>query len=130
MVRVDNGAEYPLVLHDVSKGDRPITRLTLEKTLPLETLKLTQKDSITYYGFADDAGPGSYRRAQTDLRFVDIRPFRRHYRAPAGGGGGGFGGGQEQLASLEELVSRERYILNGTLRLARNQAAKREHRSP
>jgi hypothetical protein len=123
MVRVNNGSEYPLILHDASKGDKPATRLTLEKTLPLESLKLTQKDSLTYYAFAEDTGPGTYRRTQSDLRFVDIRPFRRRYRAPAGTGGEGFGGGQEQLASLEELVSRERYILNGTLRLARSRVA-------
>jgi hypothetical protein len=134
--QVNNGQEYPLVLRDVaseqpdepsggaeknkSGGLQSVTNMELEKILPLEHFELTQKDSITYYAFAEDNVPGGPRRAQTDLQFIDIRPFRRLYRAAQGGfGGGGGGGGGPQLASLEELISRERFILNRTLRIAR-----------
>jgi hypothetical protein len=96
-----------------------VTRLQLEKLLPLEHFELTQKDSITYYAFAEDNPPGGPRRVQTDLQFIDIRPFRRLYRSVEGGRGGGGGGGGPQLASLEELISRERFVLNRTLRLTR-----------
>ena len=130
--QVNNGPEYPLVLRefeveesqDANRSDdseraNNVTRADLEKVLPLEPFELTQKDSITYYAFAEDNAPGGPRRVQTDLQFIDIRPFRRLYRFMQGGGGGGGGGGGPQLASLEELISRERFILNRSLRLAR-----------
>ena len=34
-----------------------------------------------YYGFAEDIKPGQAQRTETDLRFIDIRPFRRNYEA-------------------------------------------------
>jgi hypothetical protein len=130
--QINNGQEYPLIVRDIENeaaGDaepsdgqeRITTRLQLEKLLPLEHFELTQKDSITYYAFAEDNPPGGPRRVQTDLQFIDIRPFRRLYRSVEGGrGGGGGGGGGPQLASLEELISRERFVLNRTLRLTRS----------
>jgi hypothetical protein len=143
--QINNGREYPLIVRDFeneTEADaepsdeqgrvgrvreahadeqlQKVTRLQLEKLLPLEHFELTQKDSITYYAFAEDNPPGGPRRVQTDLQFIDIRPFRRLYRSVEGGRGGGGGGGGPQLASLEELISRERFVLNRTLRLTRS----------
>ncbi|MEX2026470.1 MAG: DUF4175 family protein, partial [Pirellulaceae bacterium] len=144
--QINNGQEYPLIVRDIENetgadaeppDEQPkaadeqqnVTRLQLDKLLPLEHFELTQKDSITYYAFAEDNPPGGPRRVQTDLQFIDIRPFRRLYRSVEGGrGGGGGGGGGPQLASLEELISRERVVLNRTLRLARSsQPGQREN---
>jgi hypothetical protein len=41
---------------------------------------LTPQQSVTYYAFAEDNYPGGSRRTETDLRFVDIRPFKRIYK--------------------------------------------------
>ncbi|MEX2137875.1 MAG: hypothetical protein WD894_01350 [Pirellulales bacterium] len=144
--QVNNGQEYPLIVREFQNGSdaaaaspdkerrvarvgaahaeeqqQNVTKVEMEKQLPLEHFELTQKDSITYYAFAEDNPPGGPRRVRTDLQFIDIRPFRRLYRSVEGGrGGGGGGGGGPQLASLEELISRERFVLNRTLRLARS----------
>ncbi len=48
--------------------------------LPLEHFELTQQDSVMYYAFAEDNRPGAAQRTESDLRFIDIRPFRRQYR--------------------------------------------------
>ncbi len=122
--RINNGQEYPLASFPKAAADddemasAAQTRTELEATLPLENLDVTQRDSISYYAYAEDNAPGGLRRVETELRFVDIRPFRRTYRMPEPGGGG-VGGGRPQLASLEQLIRRERWLLNRSSRLAR-----------
>ena len=126
MFEVNNEEEYPLLAEDFSataeelkvEGElSPETRAALEKTLPLEHFELTQQDSIMYYAFAEDIRPGSPQRTESDLRFIDIRPFRRRYvlidpevNGPAQGG---------QLKTLEELIARQRYALNRAIRISR-----------
>jgi len=48
--------------------------------LLLEEHELTPTDSITYYAFAEDGFPDGPRRTVTDLRFIDVRPFKRIYK--------------------------------------------------
>jgi len=97
----------------------PQTRATLEKVLPLEHFALAQQDSVMYYAFAEDIRPGSPQRTETELRFIDIRPFRRQYRLidPQDAAGGMNQG--PQLKSLEELIARQRHALNRSVRLSR-----------
>ena len=100
----------------------PRTRAVLERALPLEYFALTQKDCVVYYAFAEDNFPEGPHRTETDLRFVDIRPFRQTFRLrdpddPMGNGGG------RGFTSLEELIQRERFVLNRTI-----QADKRRER--
>src|SRR5439155_17125658 len=92
MFEVNNEEEYPLLKQDFPAVEAaakelnatgklsPQTRATLEKVLPLEHFRLSQQDSVMYYGFAEDIKPGQAQRTETDLRFIDIRPFRRNYR--------------------------------------------------
>lgn len=123
---INNEEEHQLLSEDFRKATgelkqsgrlSPRTRATLEKVLPLEYFQLTQKDSVAYYAFAVDNHPQNPNRAVTDLRFIDIRPFKRAYRmldgqrAPTGG--------LFSLASLEELIARQRFALNRTLRMSR-----------
>lgn len=127
---VNNEEEYPLLAEDfaavaaaaeeVEQTGKlsPKTRATLEKTLPLEHFALTQQDSIMYYAFAEDIRPNT-QRTESDLRFIDIRPFRRTYRALDAGDGMPAGNQGPQLKSLEELISRQRYALNRTIQTAR-----------
>ncbi|HEX5447133.1 MAG TPA: DUF4175 family protein, partial [Pirellulales bacterium] len=128
MFEVNNEEEYPLLAEDFdfeaaatelqATGElTPTTRAALEKVLPLEHFQLTQQDSVMYYAFAEDIRPGSPQRTETDLRFVDIRPFRRTYRLidlDRTGMGQGV-----QLKTLEELIARQRYALNRGVRLSR-----------
>ena len=129
MFEVNNEEEYPLLAQDFQAAAEelkktgkltPQTRATLEKVLPLEHFTLTQQDSVMYYAFAEDNRPGAHQRTESDLRFIDIRPFRRLYRAPGDGDAEAMMGQQgPQLKSLEELIARQRYALNRTIQLAR-----------
>jgi len=97
----------------------PRTRAQLERVLPLEYFELTQKDAVTYYAFAEDNFPGQPQRTRSDLRFIDIRPFRVEYDQRTGQslrGDGGNARGRLPTA-LDELIRRERQILNRTMKL-------------
>jgi len=101
-----------------AKRPAPTTQTVLDKLLPLEHFELSQQDSVTYYAFAEDNFPAGTHRTESDLRFVDIRPFKRTYklidpedRNPMGMG--------KPLPELDELIARQRFALNRTLQLAR-----------
>ncbi|HZN33463.1 MAG TPA: DUF4175 family protein [Pirellulaceae bacterium] len=128
MFEVNNEDEYPLLMQDFLEAAEelqttgtlsPSTRATLEKMLPLEHFQLTQRDSVMYYAFAEDILPGGAQRTETDLRFIDIRPFKRTYRLPPDGEPGENMGRQSRLKSLEELIARQRYALNRAIGLAK-----------
>jgi len=97
----------------------PRTRAVLERVLPLEYFSLTQKDAVTYYGFAEDNYPGQAQQTRTDLRFIDIRPFRVEYEESTGQPRSGVDGtARGRLpTALDELIRRERLILNRTMKL-------------
>jgi hypothetical protein len=127
MFEVNNEEEYPLLAKDFEEAARelekdgqlsPQTRATLEKVLPLEHFQLSQQDSVMYYAYAEDTRPGHAQRAETDLHFIDIRPFRRNYRPydpPEGAGQG------PRFKSLAEIINRQRYAVNRTIQLGRKQ---------
>lgn len=94
------------------------TRAELERTLPLEYFALTQKDCIAYYAFAEDNYPEAPHRSETDLRFIDIRPFKQIWRIREAMPGENTGDGND-LVALEELIRRQRYALNRTNRLSK-----------
>ncbi|MGE5192029.1 MAG: hypothetical protein ACM3U2_05960, partial [Deltaproteobacteria bacterium] len=99
------------------KQPAPTTQAVLDKLLPLEHFDLKEQDSVTYYAFAEDNFPGGTHRSETDLRFVDIRPFRRIYKlvdTPDG-----MGTPIRAPATLGELIARQRVGLNQAIRLAR-----------
>ncbi len=86
---VDNGEEQTLLVQDFTstpgpgkeKGKpSPTLRAVCDTVLALENVQLTPQQSVTYYAFAEDNYPGGARRAETDLRFIDIRPFLRIYK--------------------------------------------------
>ena len=131
MFEVNNEEEYPLLVEDLAEAAKaaaelqstgklsPQTRLTLEKLLPLEHFELTQQDFIMYYAFAEDTKPTGAQRTESDLRFVDIRPFRRLYRLVDADGMNNGGNQGPQLKTLEELIARQRYALNRTIQMDR-----------
>jgi hypothetical protein len=113
--QVNNEEERELVLLDVRE---PMQReAKAEQVLMLEQFLLTQKDCVAYYAYAEDNRPGSPQRATTELRFIDIRPFQRVYRlidVPEDGDGGGM---RREIIFLDEVVARQRFNLNQTMRL-------------
>ena len=130
--RFNDGDEQTLVARDFTaaagkgkaRGKRE-TSAALEEWLLLEKLAASPADSVTYYAFAEDNYPAGARRTETDLRYIDIRPFQREYKK--GEGGDDAPEGEGQSASLKELIARQRYNLNRGVRLARR---KPDDRSP
>lgn len=125
MFEVNNEEEYPLLDEEFAAAAdelkttgklTPQTRAALEKVLPLEFFSLTQQDSVMYYAFAEDIRPGSPQRTESDLRFIDIRPFLRQYRLIDLESGMATAG---QFKTLAELIARQRYALNRAVRLSR-----------
>ncbi len=118
----NNGDEQTLILKDF-KGEPAKSRTTagLQETLLLEKLAATPTDSLTYYAFAEDNYPSGPHRTETDLRYVDIRPFKREYKLSESGDAGLEGDGE--FTSLGELIARQRFNLNRANRLAKHKPA-------
>ena len=77
------GPEESLSVHDYP--DQPLTVRTLA-TLYLEKHKLTYTDGITYYAFVEDNHPMPKHRVVSELRFIDILPYKQSYQYVEGGG--------------------------------------------
>ncbi len=124
---VNNEEEYPLVALEfpitaeaIKEQGRtaPELQAALEKVLPLEFFQLQQTDSVAYYAWVEDNRPDKPQRTVTDLRFVDIRPFRIRYSVrdadPAVNGASG-----PRIATLEEIIKRQRTNLNRSINFQR-----------
>jgi len=118
----NNGDEQTLIAKDF-KAEPAKTRTTaaLQEMLLLEKLAASPTDSLTYYAFAEDNYPAGAKRTETDLRYLDIRPFKREYKYYEGSPGEE-GDGRE-LTSLAELIARQRFNLNRANRLAKHKPA-------
>lgn len=86
-----------------------------------ESRTLVPGDLISYYAVAKDRR----QTAQTDMFFIDVRPFDRRYSQGQGGGGGGGGGGAGQES---EISQRQREIIVSTWNLLREPQQGRESR--
>jgi hypothetical protein len=98
--QIDNGQEQRLVTKEFqgaesggqraeSGGQRaksqtdgmPLTRQArVEEILCLEDFSITETSAVTYYAYVEDNRPEKPQRAETDLRFIEIRPFRRIFK--------------------------------------------------
>ncbi len=118
----NNGDEQTLIVKDfASEPAKARTSGVLQEMLLLEKLSAAPTDSLTYYAFAEDNYPAGSRRTETDLRYLDIRPFKREYKQAEGSGDPP----DEVLTSLAELIARQRYNLNRATRLARHKPTDR-----
>jgi hypothetical protein len=111
--QVNNEEERTLVLQDVNQPNQQEAKA--EQMLMLEQFLLTQKDCVAYYAFAEDNRPDGAQRTTTELRFIDIRPFQRIYRLLDPGEP--MPGQQRDLIFLDEVIARQRFNLNQTMRL-------------
>lgn len=112
--QVNNEEEKTLVLLDVTQPN--LREAKAEQMLMLEQYLLTQKDCVAYYAFAEDNFPDGPQRTTTELRFIDVRPFQRTYRLqdmPDEPGNGP----RRELIFLDEVIARQRFNLNQTIRL-------------
>jgi hypothetical protein len=114
----NNGEEQTLIVKDFrSEPAKSRTSAALQETLLLEKLAASPTDSLAYYAFAEDNYPAGARRTETDLRYLDIRPFRREYKLAQDMDGVPL---ESDLVSLAELIARQRFNLNRATRLAKH----------
>lgn len=123
VVRFNDGEEETLIARDFAPGadGKPATLAGLAETLLLEKYQATPTSSVTYYAFAEDNYPSGARRTETDLRYIDIRPFQREYNLAEGAANDNGG----ESTTLDELIARQRFNLNRSTRLARRQPTDR-----
>ena len=87
--------------------------------LQLEDYNMVPGDLVSYYGVAKD---GTGVSEQTEMYFLQVRPFERNYtQGQAGGGGGGGMGGENTF-----LSEKQKEIIAATWNVVRNQ----ERQSP
>lgn len=99
--RIDDGE--PRTLWEGS-GDGSTDPLRATSLLLLEDLHATYRNSVSYFAFAEDNYFGSRRRTTTELRFIDIRPYKIDYQVVDSQGGCCNG----SSVSLEELIHMQR----------------------
>lgn len=104
---------------DSATSDVEKTRLLLAEMLPLESFELSERDYIAYYAYAVDNRPWGNHRSESDVRYIDIRPLRQFYQEidpPAGNNDGP----SRVLVRLDEIIRRERFMINRTRKLVRS----------
>ncbi|MFN0054736.1 MAG: DUF4175 family protein [Planctomycetales bacterium] len=106
LYQVSDGTPQVLWETDAGGTAEPLTGSAL---LSLEEHQVSFKDGITYYAFAEDDYFGQRRRTTTPLRFIDIRPYKLSFQLVEGGGSC-----NGSSVTLEELISRQRQVLNQT----------------
>jgi hypothetical protein len=112
------GDEQTLIDRDFAKEPAPSrTTAALQEMLLLEKLAASPRDSVTYYAFAEDNDPSGPKRTETELRYIDIRPFKREYKMAESADEMG---DPLDLVSLDELIARQRFNLNRASRLAKH----------
>ena len=110
--KVGDGPEE--TLHLSRFENHPLTVQGLVR-LYLEKHKLNFMDAITYHAFAEDNYPPTPHRALSELRFIDILPYKQEYQLVEGGGT------CSGSVSLEELIARQRVNVNRTFASERDQ---------
>ena len=86
--QIDGGDEQPLLTAEYDIRIKPnaegkiqlTTHAALADVLCLEKFPVTEDSAVTYYAYVEDNHPDKPHRAETDLRFIEIRPFRRFFQ--------------------------------------------------
>ena len=84
LYKIGDGSPQTLWEHEYVESQ---DSLHAQNTLFLEDHQLTFRDAVTYYAFAEDNYFDKPRRVTTELRFIDIRPFKREYQITQAPGG-------------------------------------------
>ena len=104
--QIGDGPEISLYLGE--PGEKPPTVEALA-TLYLEKHPLTFADSLGYRAFVEENREPTPRRVSTEVRYIDILPYKQAYQVVDGGPSNG------SSATLEELILRQRRALNRAL---------------
>ncbi len=114
-----NGSdEKTIILYRAGEEGRK--NVSAGHTLFLEEMELEPGDFVSYYARAtDNSDVGAAKSVTSDLYFVEIRPFRKDFRAAQsqGGMGGGGGGGGWDTRGLSE---QQREIISATFNTIRD----------
>ncbi len=121
VMSVNGGQEKNIRLAGPSA--RPLRELTAGETIFLEEMSLKPGDVVSYFARATDNDAVEGPKATTsDIYFLQIRPFRKDYRATesqAGGEMGQAGGqGNQDTSALSE---QQRRIVAGTFNTVRDE---------
>jgi hypothetical protein len=103
-------------LHLASLEAQPVTAEALA-TLYLEKHKLSFTDAVTYYAFVEDNYPAKPHRVVSELRYIDILPYKQTYKFIEGQPGR-----SQNSLTLEELIARQRVNLNRTFLVERDRS--------
>ncbi len=82
------GAEEPQYLSLYALGNPAGTQASFNDVLKLESKDAQPGELVTWFAWADDAGPdGQIRRTTSDLAFAEVRPFESIFHEDPTGGG-------------------------------------------
>src|SRR5262245_636759 len=102
-------------------GPKPLQEVSASHTIYLEEMGLKPGDFVSYYAKATDTDSVAGAKTSTsDIYFVQIRPFKKDYKAAqwaAMRGGGGCGG-----QSVGQLSQQQREIVAATFNAVRDKA--------
>jgi len=122
------GAEpAEIVLGTDAAGRR---RHELAHVVRFEELRAQPDQLLSYYFWAEDAGPdGAARRTESDMFFAEVRPFEEIFRQgdqpPGGDSQSRQQGGGENAEAAGNLAQLEKEIINATWKLVRRETADR-----
>jgi hypothetical protein len=106
---------------ELARDTRADERREMAHTLKLEDLGVKPDELISWFLWAEDAGPdGKPRRTATDMFFAEVRPFEEIYKPGDGDGGGQQQGGEGEAMKLADL---QKQIINATWNLKRTEDA-------
>jgi hypothetical protein len=105
--QIGDGPEMTLYLGE--PGEKPPTVEALA-TLALEKHPLTFADSLGYRAFVEDNREPTARRVSTEVRYIDILPYKQAFQVVNGGAPS-----NGSSATLEEVILRQRRALNRAL---------------
>ena len=111
---VNGGPDETVSLFNSDEGG--LKEISAGHTVFLEEFELEPGDFVSYYGSAGDNQAGTDRVVKSDLYFIQIRAFRRDYRAAQSQGGGGGGGGGDARA----LSEAQRQVISATFNVIRD----------
>ncbi len=109
----------------------PHEKISAEYLLALEQLHVEPNQLVSYYFFAEDAGPdGTPRQVMSDMFFAEVRHFDEVYRQGQQPPGGENQSPQQQAqgqqnarGQAQELAAQQKELINATWRLVRREDA-------
>src|SRR5215467_9881212 len=112
---VNGGKEKSVTLF---KGEKTLQEVQAGHTIYMEELGVKPGDFVSYYAKAtDNNGVEGPKTTTSDIYFVNVRPFKKDYKAAQSQGGGGGGGGGGEVNALSE---QQKQIIAATFNVVRD----------